>query len=301
MRRKVSLVGPATLSVSLPSKWAKANNVKKGDEVEVTEDDDNLIIGVRSNNKAEKVTLDVRGIPDVLYRVVGALYKAGYDEIELNYDSPQELAILQKELGRSCVGFELVEQTKSRVVIRSISKLEEDEFETILRRCFLSVLGMAGDSLEAIKNQDTELMQKVILSDDSVNRYSDICRRIINKKMKVSGRSAPVYFITEQLEKIGDMYRDLMKFMIIKPFKLSKENLGLYQEVNLFLRAYYEIYYDFNLKRMNDFVIQKKRIQKLAEKCFECSSQKEILVLFHLNNIFSTTFDLNGALLTARV
>jgi len=44
MKRKVTLHGPATLSVSLPLKWARMFNVKKGDELEVVEQKDSLLI-----------------------------------------------------------------------------------------------------------------------------------------------------------------------------------------------------------------------------------------------------------------
>ena len=35
MQRKVNQIGPSTLMVSLPSKWVKRYNVKKGDSLEL--------------------------------------------------------------------------------------------------------------------------------------------------------------------------------------------------------------------------------------------------------------------------
>jgi len=300
MRRKVARIGACTLMVSLPSKWVKANHIQKGDELTIDEKGHKLIIGGRGSKK-EKISLNVKNIPNILYRVIGALYKAGYDEIELFYDTPTELSIIQQQLGRTCIGFELVEQTKNRVVIKTISKSEVDEFNVVLRRCFLSLIAMSENSLEAIKNKDKELLEKVILSDDSINRYSDFCRRIINKEHDVGGRRAPIYFITEQLEKVGDMYRDLSKYMVKKPFKLNKSILEVYEEINCFVNDFYEIYYSFDLKRMDSFILKKKEIKVKLEKCFAKANNKEIKVLFYLNNVFSTTFDMNGALLTAKI
>ena len=42
MKRKINLVGQNTLTVSLPTKWAKRYNLKKGDEVEVSEEEKNI-------------------------------------------------------------------------------------------------------------------------------------------------------------------------------------------------------------------------------------------------------------------
>ncbi|MDP7323990.1 MAG: AbrB/MazE/SpoVT family DNA-binding domain-containing protein [Candidatus Woesearchaeota archaeon] len=45
MKRKVNLVGINTLTVSLPSKWVKEHNIRKGDELEMRSENDSLIIG----------------------------------------------------------------------------------------------------------------------------------------------------------------------------------------------------------------------------------------------------------------
>jgi hypothetical protein len=37
IKRKVILHGPSTLTVSLPSKWVKNHNIKKGDELNIEE------------------------------------------------------------------------------------------------------------------------------------------------------------------------------------------------------------------------------------------------------------------------
>ncbi len=301
MKRKVSRIGPATLCVSLPSKWAKGQGIKKGDEVEVIEEASKLLISGKAARGHLKISLNVAGIPELLYRVIGALYKAGYDEIELFYQTPQELGVIQKELSRTCAGFELVEQTKNKVMVKRISQLEVEEFDTILKRCFFSLLSMAEDSAEAVRNQDRQLMEKVILCDDSVNRYSDFCRRIINKGLYDKERPAPTYFIVESLEKIGDMYRDLMRYALKENVKMSTEVLKLHNEVNQFLREYYALYYNFDLKKTNEFVAKKKKHQPQLLSSLAGASKKEVVILYYLNAIFNAIFDLNGALLTTKI
>ena len=44
MKRKVNKVGPTTLSITLPSKWVKENNIKKGDELELDLKNNNISI-----------------------------------------------------------------------------------------------------------------------------------------------------------------------------------------------------------------------------------------------------------------
>ena len=54
MQRKVNQIGPSTLMVSLPSKWAKRYNVRKGDSVEVTEEGKSLHIYPERNTSEGK-------------------------------------------------------------------------------------------------------------------------------------------------------------------------------------------------------------------------------------------------------
>ena len=73
MKRKVSQVGPATLMVSLPSKWARRYSVKPGDEVDLVEDGPKLIIGAGPVTEAE-ISLDLSNAGNMMRRIV--VYRA---------------------------------------------------------------------------------------------------------------------------------------------------------------------------------------------------------------------------------
>ena len=54
MKRKINRVGYSTLTVSLPSKWAKQYGLKPGDEVEISEDGRTLRIEAKKGAKKKK-------------------------------------------------------------------------------------------------------------------------------------------------------------------------------------------------------------------------------------------------------
>ena len=56
-KRKVSLIGPSTLMVSLPSKWVKEFGVKKGDEINITENGPNLLLESQKLKKENHMRL----------------------------------------------------------------------------------------------------------------------------------------------------------------------------------------------------------------------------------------------------
>ena len=64
MKRKVAQIGPATLMVSLPSKWVKRNKVKKGQEVDVIEDNTKLTVSVDTPDFVERASIKVTTPPD---------------------------------------------------------------------------------------------------------------------------------------------------------------------------------------------------------------------------------------------
>ena len=90
MKRKVNRVGTNTLTVSLPSKWAKNHNVNAGDDIDLEESDTSLVISktniVRQGKKAK---VDATKLGRIFNRTLLALYQHGYDEIKIHFDDPK--------------------------------------------------------------------------------------------------------------------------------------------------------------------------------------------------------------------
>src|SRR3989344_2990489 len=107
MRRKVIQIAGSTQLVSLPRAWAKRNNIIKGQEVEVTEDGNRVVITASSEPVFETATLDITNLDDMAGRALRALYKRGVDEIVVNYDDPKKIALVQESILKETVGFEI--------------------------------------------------------------------------------------------------------------------------------------------------------------------------------------------------
>ena len=89
MERKVMKQGPSTLVVSLPSKWTKKYNVKKGSSIFLKEHGSTISISKHAEKGETKITVDASGTLPMTHRITGALYKAGYDEINMKYSTSQ--------------------------------------------------------------------------------------------------------------------------------------------------------------------------------------------------------------------
>jgi len=296
MKRKVIQLAEKTLVVSLPSKWVKQQGIKKGEEVDVEPKNNTLLISTQSFPAEQKKT-DVSGLNVMLGRYVGALYKAGYDSIEMRFKTKEQLETIQNILMRTCIGLEITEQGSRHIIAKEISKTEPEEFEGVLRRLFLFLISVAEDSVEAIKNSRFDEVEKITLRDDNINRFADFCRRIINKKRYDKLKESPLYFIVEELEKVGDNYRDICRHVSENHVKISRETERIFGETNAFLREFYELFYNFDFPRLEKFGSKKKPLTLEIRNAVMKAGKEDIPVLIHLYSITEGVFDMNGPLI----
>lgn len=302
MKRKAIQLANNTLVVSLPAAWVKKTGIAKGDEIEVNEFESNLILSSRAAPASGQISIDISGMDPMIKRILGALYKSGYDEVKVNFSSIDELKTVQEVVREEFLGFEVVDQKKDWLVFKKVSHIESKEFNTMLRRMFLIILSMAEDSLEAINKNDEKWLEAIALHDKDVNKIADFCRRILNTTgAEGYKRIPPGYFIVEQLEKIGDMYRDICRHLIKNPVKISRDIQSIYRETNSFFRSFYELFFSFDLAGIRDFAKTRYGLTVTFEKCFETGSTREMKVIYLLNTVVDSTFDMNGPLMSVKL
>ncbi len=91
MKRKVIQIAGSTQLVSLPRQWAKAHNVQRGQEIDVQEDGNRVIISADNATPIMKVEFNISGCQTMVSRIVGALYRKGVDELKIVYDDHELL------------------------------------------------------------------------------------------------------------------------------------------------------------------------------------------------------------------
>jgi phosphate uptake regulator len=302
MKRKAIQLANNTLVVSLPAQWVKKSGVSKGDDVDVSEFEGKLVLSSKKAATSGRVTVDVSGMDPMVKRILGSLYKSGYDEVKVRFSSIAELKQVQEVVREEFLGFEVVDQKKDWLTFKKVSHIESKEFNTLLRRMFLIILSMADDSLEALRKKDKAWLEAIALHDKDVNKIADFCRRVLNTTgAEGLKRVPPAYFIVEQLEKIGDMYRDICQHSIKGSLKPSTDLYGIYKDANNFFRRFYELYFDFDMAELRDFARTRSRLRDRFDKCLEKSSAKEVRTVAYLNSIVESTFDMNGPLMSVKI
>ena len=301
MRRKVIQIANSTQLISLPRKWAQKYGVMKGDELEVVEQANKIVVSTEKGLESSKVSVDVSkfNVRIVTWLIV-ALYKSGYDEVEIIFDNPGTAKLVQ-EMMNEVMGFVIIEQTNKRCVIRSLSKGVEGEFDATLRRNFLVVKSLAKSTLELIKEGHFENLADVAKLEKTNNQLTSFCHRMLNKRgFKDPGKTSYMYVLIKQLEGIADHYRDICNHFAgpeHKNYKPGKNVLKLFDEANEVLDAYYHLFYNFDDGKIIELTTQRKKLTQDGYKLLKTQNISEIFLIINLLGVVEKISDSMGSYL----
>lgn len=290
IKRKVIQIANSTQLVSLPRKWALRNSVRKGDEIDVKEDGNKIIISTEAQEDNEKTTLNLTTAEKFLRRSLDVLYRYGYDEVEVKYDDPAIVELLQNATNE-LLGFEIVSQGTSSCVIKNIASGAEADFSNVLRRLFIMIESMLKDCYNYIESKDYDSLKKIKHFDSVVNKFTNFSERILNKKgYKEFKKTSFMYFIVCSLEQISDELREMSDYLHEASIKnkskivVSKEVLDIYKLVQEHFGLFYKMFYNGNKellyekkqkrleihRRINQIMESKKGVDNIIAKHIHC-------------------------------
>ena len=299
MKRKVIQIAGSTQLVSLPRQWAKAHNILRGQEIDVQEDGNKVIISSDSAPVVEKAELDISELGDMTPRAIRSLYKRGVDEIKVTFRDREMAAVVQDSITKEAVGFEILEQGQNYCIVKYVSGVVED-FDSLLRRIFLLLVNMAEDTVSAFKKGDYLHLKNVALLEEANNRFTIICRRALNKKNDAFNfkKLGPVYYIVEELEHIADQYKYICHhFSNLRStsIKLNKEVVDLFESSSKLIRTYYEIFYKFDMAKLVSLKKERNKIIDLSHDMFKKKlSYADYWLVHHSIDITNRVFCLVG-------
>ncbi|MBN1385908.1 phosphate uptake regulator PhoU [Candidatus Woesearchaeota archaeon] len=247
MKRKIIQLGSATLVTSLPSKWVKRYDLKPGDEIDIEEEDTRLIIRTKNDFGVDKQVLDVSDLHPVATYSLLAMYIRGVDELEVKSSDPKMLELLHRRPMPELLGYEIVDQGKNYMHIKDLTGIKEFDFNTMARRIFLLLKQMADDIIDVIEKGETDIPNMWSL-DHSVNKFSWLCMRIINKRGIDPKKNAIIFNILTNIEEVGDYLNEFSKLVTTKNIKFSKDSVAFMKEVRNLLDAYYNLFFRFSQK-----------------------------------------------------
>ncbi len=282
MKRKLVKQGIRALTITLPAAWVEKNNLKAGDEVDLTEAEAALTIATEKVVSQKEITVDVRGlIPRLADRFMARAYQKGYDKITIIFDDSETMLAIKNKVAE-LMGFEILNISKNKLEIQVISNQLNLDFDTLLRRAFLILMDMAETCYTAWKKEDKNALENIFYQDFDVNKFTYFCLRDLNKSQKRMefGRSI-LYYLIESSEDLGDELKVLGK--ILAAVKPDQEMLSLIQKFNEMFRLSYEFFYKPEKKKAVQAFLLNKEITAMIENLYGKKNQQLTKALMSLD------------------
>lgn len=294
MRRKLIQLAKKTLVVSLPSKWVRDNGLEKGDEIELDVEEKSIVFRTDKAKKQSKITLDVKELGTYNELYIAYLYQAGIDEIRINYEERSVYEKVQNKIPH-LMGYEVIDQGENYLEIKSVSAALEEEFETILRRTFFILEDFSKSGLEAVKAKEFVRMNALLTLENTIDKFTDFCKRVLNKKgYKNRDKTTFYYVIIRDMEKIGDLYYEIISYLSEKKIVSSKETLLLYEETNKLLSLFHKLFYKFDKEKADEFQTKKTDLKKKAKNLMETVPKNDLFVVYNLLSLVKMIGNLYG-------
>ncbi len=295
VKRKINLVGNSTLTVSLPSKWVKKNNLEKGDELEVEENGQQLIINSgAARKKLSEITInfDEDTTSSIVWRYMKSAYTHGYDTIIVNFSkkiipyTSKDLIVFGKKeisveefihiIANRMFGLALIERHGNKFILKDIGINTNVDINELTKKISMQVKILAEKVLYAIDSGDKIEYENVVVVENNINNLEDYGIRILNKINKYEAVYSDKYLFLTFLEHIGDGLFDIFRKVVVYGMPFTKETRKYYLE----LIAKYEKFH-------NTLWYNKKDTLKV---CLEISDFEKKLMASARDNVFLLDF-----------
>lgn len=322
MKRKIIKQGHNTLTITLPSKWVQDTGLKAGEEIDLLETENGLLITSKGQNEFSSATINVDNFSTpILWKYFCAVYRAGYDEVVVKFPpdnkkyedafgfitpytrdpyAPKEkhektiLAVIQ-EITNRFVGMEIIEHGPDYCIIKEMEEPSAKEFDNAMRRVFFIIQQMFNDVTGIIKARNFDRFSDIHVLDMNIDRFHDFCCRMLNKmKAKSLSKSEIIYTTLFILELLADEFKHIANyFSNLKKRSIDESTL---KKTEQFMKAisdqfnmYYDLYYNFDHEKVKK--VYSKCSDLFAEPLIKDKNNDEGL-LHHLRKISEFTYSL---------
>ncbi len=302
MKRKVAKIGPTTLMVSLPSKWCRAHNIKQGNEIEVAEGDDTLVLSYKPITlEIKKTELNLSDAKSFPRQLMAALYKAGIDEAIVHYSTPQEKAEVHKVLSYTLLGYAIMEEKKDSLFIKDIAKIQKEEFNPLLKKYLSTASEIPSVTLEILKQPSEDKFNELISLRATSHKYSDACRRIINKfGLENRVRETTLFYLITEAEQFTRNCENLVTFFLNQKQHAEKTDIAFLEKINSLFTAFTGILMAGSIKDVDNFHTQVLKLEEELIKRIK-TTKKNSPLLFYLGQLWLPLRNMRSPLLLIKV
>jgi phosphate uptake regulator len=180
--RKLQYTGGSSYIVSLPKKWIQDLGLKQGDHVVILRQGNSTLEIAPASKRLIKeqreatIVVDKDHNPYFIARKLIALYFLGFNVINV-VPKEDRLLVEQREvikniIRRVLMGTEIIADSATGITLQVLINLLDLSVDTAFKRMLLIAKSMHRDALLSLRENNVELAQEVVKSDDEVDRFS---------------------------------------------------------------------------------------------------------------------------------
>lgn len=289
--RKIQFTGKSSYIVSLPKQWIVELGLKQGDQIRMIRKGSSALEIYPSKSQppsqqidSATVEIDMEEEASAIVRKLISLYFLGFKTINVKPKSgrlkPNQRTAVKEAVKRMLMGSEIISDSITGITIQVLVNLLELSVDGAFKRMIHLAKAMSSDALLAVKEENLDLAEEVISTDDEVDRFGFYIIRqlkiaIQNEHMlKEMGfenaRECLGYrLVVKNIERTGDhavlIAKDLLEFKK----GIKKDILSKLQDMN-----------DFALSVLDDaclalFKEDYTQAEKTIEKTLEISKYEK--------------------------
>ena len=179
--RKIQFTGKSSYIVSLPKQWIMDLGLKKGDQIRMIRKDSSTLeiyppkFETRSQKK-EDATIEIDDEETVsIVRKLISLYFLGYKTINIKPKtgrlSPNQRNTVKEAVKRMLMGSEIISDSSGGITVQVLVNLLELSVDGAFKRMIHLAKSMSKDAILAMRENNLDLAQEVINTDDEVDRF----------------------------------------------------------------------------------------------------------------------------------
>ena len=299
MKRNIMLMGGKTHVISLPLKWIKKYNVKKGEELELKEEENKIIVSTEKVHIRPPIKINLEGAnASVAIKNITNAYQLGYPELELIFsntttnDKTQKAVTSLNLIQETCdqlIGFEITDEKETFCRIKDVAGNSINEFKNILRKIFLMINTYGTETLKNIDNP--KKLKELHKKHTDIRKYCNYCQRYLNIK-GFENKTAQYNEILVRLLDVSRTYRFISKNQLLNKNKYSKETLKVLKTTIKLQEDFYKLFYKFSLAKASDITRKRIDIFKVINELSKKENSENLILIHRLPFILNTILSL---------
>ncbi|HUT05977.1 MAG TPA: phosphate uptake regulator PhoU [Nitrosopumilaceae archaeon] len=289
--RKIQFTGKSSYIISLPKSWIIELGLKQGDQLRMVRKGTSTLeiyppkFETRLPKK-EDATIEI-GMEEnasTIVRKLISLYFLGYKTINVKPKfgrlNPNQRTAVKEAVRKMLMGSEIISDSTGGITIQVLVNLLELSVDGAFKRMIHLTKSMSNDAILAVKENNLELAQEVINTDDEVDRFGFYIIRqlkiaIQNEHMlkEMGFRNARdclgYRLVVKNIERTADHAAFIAKDLLEFKKTVKKEILDKIQEMNTFCLSVLD---DSCLALFKEDYVQAEQI---IEKTFEITKYEK--------------------------